>query len=212
MKRRVAITIFTLVATVFLGVQSGAQPAIPEISKSFDAAKNRTTVRLAPAQLSGAKGKYHSLNVSVFYHIQGTEHRVPETLRLELLTVVKAAKLDSDLYVVFVVDGEEVFLSSDRSAVLNPVPGKRWIGERLVFRLPYGTFQKFARAKSLAVKLDGVQFDFAASHLHSLRELARYINRHAGHYLPSIAPRIVPLRAGCVPCGAGSQDRPAIAA
>jgi len=164
-----------LACTAAFTLSAGAQPFNSKISTVFDALKNRTTVRLEATQFAGAKDKYERLSFSVFYSYAGKSNRIPEILRFELLTVVRARTLDSDLYVVFLVDGEEIFLSSDRSAVLNPVRGKRWVGERLVFRLPYETFLKFARAKSLAVKLDGIQFDFDAEHRHSLRELARQI-------------------------------------
>ena len=147
-------------------------PQTAQITASYDAPKDQTTVRLAPARISGERGKYHSLGFSVFYSYPGTNKRIPDTLSLELLTVVKARKLDPDLYVVFLVDGAEVFLSSNRSAVRNAVPGKRWIGERLVFRIPYETFLNFARARQLSVRMDGLVFDFAEHHLKSLRDFA----------------------------------------
>lgn len=147
------------------------------IVSSYDATKNRTTVRSLPVQIGADKGKYHSLKFSLVYSYPGATKRVPESLNLELLTVVKARLLDPDLYVVFIADGQEILLSSDRSAVPNPVRGKRWIGERLIFRVPYETFLKFARAKRLTVRLDAVQFDFLEEHLHVLREFARDIKR-----------------------------------
>jgi len=174
MKKLVAT--FIVVWLITLPCGSIAQETVTsQISSSHDAAKDRTTVRLAPAQLSGEKANYHSLNFSIVYSYPGKTKRVPESLSLELLTVVKARKLDPDLYVAFLVDSEEIFLTSNRSAVMNPVPGKRWIGERLVFRLPYETFLKFARARRLAVRLDAVVFDFSDTHLRSLREFARTI-------------------------------------
>lgn len=154
----------------------GAQPG-SRILTTFDAAKNRTTVRLATTQFSGEKGKYHSLRFSVFYSYPGTTKRRPEALSFEILTVVKARQLDPDLYVVFLVDGEEVFLSSDRSAIPNPVRGTRWTSERLVFRLPYETFIKISHAKNLRVRFDGDSFDFAEVHMHSLREFARHVKQ-----------------------------------
>lgn len=172
MKWRGVFQTIVLAFAVFAAVSVRAQSP-SDISITFEAAKNRTTVRLAPAQIAGEKGKYHSLTFSIFYSYPGKTKRAPETLSLELLTVVKARQLDPDLYVVFVVDGTEIFLSSDRSAVLNPVAGKRWVGERLVFRLPHETFLRFTRAKKLSVRLDADVFDLSQAHLHSLREFER---------------------------------------
>ena len=146
-----------------------------EITSAYDAAKKQTTVRLATAPISGAQGKYHSLKFSLFYSYAGETSRVPEILTLQLLTVVKTRLLDPDLYVVFTVDGEEIFLSSNRSAVMKPVPGKNWIGERLDFRLPYETFLKFAGAKQITAKFDGVPFNFTGDNLRSIREFGRKI-------------------------------------
>jgi len=127
-------------------------PQRAQITTSYNAAKDQTTVRLAPAKISGDRAHYHSLNFSVFYSYPGKTKRIPEKLSLELLTVVKRRLLKVDLYVVFLVDGEEIFLPSSRAAIKNPVPGKRWVGERLEFHMPYQTFLKFARAKQLAVR------------------------------------------------------------
>jgi hypothetical protein len=74
--------------------------------------------------------------------------------------VVKARRLNSDLYVVFVVDGKEIHYSSNRSAIRKPVRGKPWIGERMVFMIPREDFVKMAAAKTLSVKLGDVSFDF----------------------------------------------------
>lgn len=178
--RRARTAAILAACAVFFGASALAQPT-PNISTTLDALKNRTTVRLAPAQFAGERGKYHSLKFSVFYSYPGKMKRQPETLSLEILTVVKASKLDPDLYVVFLVDGEEVFLSSDRSAIPNPVRGKRWASERLVFRLPHETFLKFSRAKNLTVRFDGELFDFAEVHLHSLREFARHLKTQANN-------------------------------
>ena len=179
--RKIPLMKFAIVILLAVTIAGGAAIAQDQtagrIVANYDSSKNRTTVRLAPAQFAGPKDKYDRLSFSVFYTYAGHAKRIPEMLSFELLTVVKARQLDSDLYVVFLVDGEEIFLSSDRSAVLNPVPGKRWIGERLVFRLPYETFLKFAHAKDLAVRLDGIQFDFGTEHRYSIREFERYIKQ-----------------------------------
>jgi hypothetical protein len=85
---------------------------------------------------------------------------LPKTVKFELVSVVKARKLNTDLYVVFVIDGKEIHFSSNRSAIRRPVPGKPWIGERMVFLIPYEQFHNMAEAKTLSVKLGGVMFDF----------------------------------------------------
>jgi len=64
--------------------------------------------------------------------------------------------LNTDLYVVFVADGEEIHFGSNRSAIRNPVRGKPWIGERMVFRIPREDFIKLTSAKKLSVKLGAV--------------------------------------------------------
>jgi hypothetical protein len=88
---------------------------------------------------------------------------------------VKVRLLDSDLYVVFIIDGETIHLSSSRSAIFRPVPGRRWMGERLVFRMPYETFLKITNAKTFAIKFDGISFPVGAEQHQALRELARQI-------------------------------------
>ena len=150
-------------------------PQTAQITTSYDASKNQTTVRLGPAKISGDRAHYHSLSYSVFYSHPGKIKRVPEKLSFELLTVVKRRLLKIDLYVVFLVDGEEIFLPSSRSAIKHPVPGKRWIGERLKFHMPYETLVRITRASKLSVSLDGLVFDFAETDLQSLRDFAEAI-------------------------------------
>ena len=81
----------------------------------------------------------------------------PAIVDFELQTVVRG-RLRTDLYVVFVIDGETIFLSSSRWAVKRPIPGRVWMGERLVFRMPYETFVRVTKAKTFAIKFDGVSF------------------------------------------------------
>ena len=111
------------------------------------------------------------------YHafIQLSRSQLPKARdhRFELQTVVKT-KLKVDLYVVFIVDGETIFLSSNRSGVRNPVPGKRWIGERLVFRMPYDTLMKVTKAKAVEIKMDEVRFPLSEGALERIREFARH--------------------------------------
>ena len=105
---------------------------------------------------------------------------------LELVSVVKARMLNSDLYVVFVVDGEEMHFGSNRNAIPNPVRGKPWIGERMVFRIPRDDFTKLASAKKLSVKIGSVSFDFTDAHLLSMRAIIDPVS------VPSIPPQTSP--------------------
>ena len=85
--------------------------------------------------------------------------RTPERVNFELVSVVKARRLNSDLYVVFLVDGKPIHFSSNRSAVRNPVPGRLWIGERMDFLIPYEDFLKMAAAEKLAIKMGSEVFE-----------------------------------------------------
>ena len=129
-----------------------------------------------PVKISGDKDKYHSLHLSPAFSYPGHQPKLPEIIDFELLTVVKG-KLRVDLYVVFVIDGETIFLSSNRWGINRPVPGRRWMGERLVFRMPYQTFLKMAAAKTVAVKLDAVQFEFGEEPMQALRDFVKHIRK-----------------------------------
>jgi hypothetical protein len=150
-----------------------ATPPLPGIETSYDSAGNKTTVRLTPVKISGEKGKYHSIHITPSFSYPGRNFLKPATIDFELQTVVKT-KLKVDLYVVFIVDGETIFLSSNRSGVRNPVPGKRWIGERLVFRMPYDTLMKVTKAKAVEIKMDEVRFPLTNGALERIREFARH--------------------------------------
>ena len=138
----------------------GARFTLTEIIHDYDVAKNESTLRVPEAQLATPKDRYHSLSYSIYYSFPGHVPSPPTDVKFELVTVVKARQLNTDLYVVFVVDGKEIHYSSNRSAIKDPVPGKPWIGERMVFLIPRDDFMKMAKAKKLGVKLGGVSFDF----------------------------------------------------
>ena len=158
------------------GQEAGAPgPRTSQIISSYDAAKNLTTVRLAPVKISDDRAHYDSVSYSVFYSYPGKIKRIPAKVGLELQTVVKRRLLKIDLYVVFIVDGEELFLPSSRSSRKHPVAGKRWVGERLEFPMPYETFLMFTRAGKLAVSMDGLVFNFAEADLQYLRDFAQAI-------------------------------------
>ena len=144
----------------------------PKIETSYDSGKNKTTVRMAPMRIADEKGLYHSIHVAPAYSYQGRESRTPEIIDFEVQTVVKARQLKVDLYVIFLIDGEKIFLSSNRRGVKNPMPGRRWVGESLVFRMPLETMVKLANAKQAMIRMDGLDFELSSNHLSALREFA----------------------------------------
>jgi hypothetical protein len=91
--------------------------------------------------------------------------------------VVKARRLNPDLYVEFVVDGKPIHFSSNRSAVRNPVPGRSWIGEKMVFLIPREDFLKLAAAEKLGIKMGGVTFEFSEELRDKVRLVAEGIAR-----------------------------------
>jgi hypothetical protein len=137
-----------------LTASTGAYGQSPEITRT--AKDGLTLVRMEPLKISGEKDEYYSLQLALSFRSEGA--KVPETIDFEIQTVVKKHKLNPDLYVVFLIESEEVFLSSNRWAVKNPVPGKRLIGERIVMRMPIETYRKLAKAKSSVIKLGKTSF------------------------------------------------------
>ena len=166
-------SLFLAFASLGLTPNSRTQDTgVSQIENKYDTEKDRTTVRLKPVQISGARAQYQSVRISPSFSYPGRNFRKPDIIDFEVQTVVKT-KLKIDLYVVFIVDSETIFLSSNRSAVKRPVPGKRWIGERLVFRMPYETLVKIMKAKAVEIKMDGVGFPISVSVLEQIREFAR---------------------------------------
>ena len=149
-----------------------SQPA--KIETTYDSSKDRTTIKLAPILISSDQDKYHSLHMSPSFSFSGKQRARPGIVDFELQTVVKG-RLRTDLYVVFIIDGETVFLSSSRWAIKRPVPGRVWVGERLVFRMPYETFVKITRAKDLQIKFDAISFSVGEIQKQALRELLTYM-------------------------------------
>jgi hypothetical protein len=148
------------------------------IQYTYDDEKNTTTIRISPVQISGQRDKYRSLHMSPSFSFAGaTLLSRPAIIDFELQTVVKG-RLNSDLYVVFLIDGEKVFLSSNRWAIKRPVPGRVWVGERLVFRMPYETYVKVTRASDFQIRLGAIQFPVGDTQKQALRELLRYMQPH----------------------------------
>ena len=161
---------------VATGFELRAPQKPSQIETIYDDKKDTTTVRLKPVQISGGQAQYHSVHLAPAFSYPGQHFRKPEIVDFEVQTVVKT-KLRIDLYVVFVVDGETIFLSSNRWAVKRPVPGKRWIGERLVFRMPYETLMKIAKARAVEIKMDSVRFPLTEAALEHVRV---FVNRIEG--------------------------------
>ena len=145
------------------------------LQTTYDPQKKENTIRVPSTKLAGPKDRYDSLMFSVYYSTLSMFPSPPQTVNFEIVSVVKARKLNPDLYVVFVVDGKEIHFSSNRSAIPKPAAGKPWIGERMVFLIPYEEFKKIAAAKTLAVKLGGVSFDFDDEMQRSIRAIARHM-------------------------------------
>ena len=142
-----------------------------------DGVRINTTLHLDSLPISGPKDRYHSLSFSVRYEHSTAARATPDVVNLELVSVVKARKLDPDLYVLFLADGKEVHFSSSRSAIPKPVPRKPWIGERMVFHIPRDDFLKWTEAETVGVKLGGVVFDFSRDNRDAVRELARMMRK-----------------------------------
>src|SRR5687768_14254061 len=170
----------TLTSLVFLlsalsvatGLESQGKPG--QIETIYDDKRDKTTVRLKPVQIGSNKAQYHSVHIAPAFSYPGLEFKKPESVDFEVQTVVKT-KLKIDLYVVFVIDGETIFLSSARRAVKRTVPGKRWVGERLVFRMPYETLMKVTKARVVEIKMDGVVFPVTEQALEHIRVFAKQL-------------------------------------
>ena len=167
------LLIVLLTTTICAGQPPQMEPVQPaRIETTYDSVKDRTTVRLALVQISGEKDKYHSLHMTPSFSFPGHKIQRPSKIDFELQTIVKARLLDSDLYVVFIVDGETIFLSSNRRAIMRPVPGRRWIGEQLIFNMPYETLVKITKARKFEIRFDGVRFEVGEPQVQTLREFA----------------------------------------
>jgi hypothetical protein len=78
--------------------------------------------------------------------------------------------------VVFQIDDEKIFLSSNRWAVRRPVPGRVWAGEHLVFHMPFDTLVRLANAKKAAIKLDRTLLELNEVHRQSLKAFVDKVN------------------------------------
>ena len=171
---RLSPALLIIAASIAIALGQQGPNEAPRFETSYDNVKNQTTVRLMPVKLSGEKDKYYSLHMSPLFSYPGQSPAAPSIIDFELQTVVKG-RLRTDLYVVFIVDGETIFLSSNRSAVKRPIPGRVWMGERLVFRMPYETLLRIAGAKKLEIKMDAVRFEVGEKQLQAIREFSEKV-------------------------------------
>lgn len=147
------------------------------ININYNLDREVITARLVRFRVADNSDHYHSLDVSAFYTYSRKSPQTDPKVELELYSVVRARTLNSDLYVVFVVDGKEIHFGSNRSSVPNPVPGRLWIGERMVFSVPLEEYRKLAAAKELAIKMGSVRFDLDEDARTSLKAFAETIKR-----------------------------------
>jgi hypothetical protein len=169
--RHPSLALLVIAASIAVAFAQQTPHETHRFETTYDKVKNRTTVRLLPVKISGEKDKYYSLHMSPSFSYPGPKAVTPSIIDFELQTVVKG-RLRTDLYVVFIIDGETVFLSSSRWAVKRPIPGRVWIGERLVFRMPYETLVKIAEAKKLEIKMDAVRFEVGETERQAIRDFA----------------------------------------
>ncbi|MEK6282490.1 MAG: hypothetical protein AABN95_19185 [Acidobacteriota bacterium] len=168
------LVLLIIIASIAHVVGQQTTEETPRFETTYDNVKNQTMVRLLPLRISGEKDKYYSLHMSPSFSYPGLVPVAPSIIDFELQTVVKG-RLSTDLYVVFIVDGETIFLSSTRWAVKRPIPGRVWMGERLVFRMPYETLLKLAEAKKVEIKMDAVRFEVGEPQLKAIRDFAAQV-------------------------------------
>lgn len=180
-------TLPLLVLLVLLSVVAASTPMafsqggenVSPIETSYDSVTDKTTVRLLPVKISGERDKYHSLHMSPSFSYPGRQPQTPAKIDFELQTIVKG-RLKTDLYVVFIIDGETIFLSSNRRGIKRPVPGRVWMGESLIFNMPFKTLLKIARATTLEIKMDAVRFEVGEGQLEAIRNFALQIQLPGG--------------------------------
>ncbi len=150
---------------------------LTETIRDYSPLRNETTLRLPSAKFSGPKDRYHSLSYSIYCTFPGLDVTAAKEVRFELVSVVKARQLNTDLYVVFVIDGKETHYSSNRMAMPKPIPGRLWVGERMVFSIPREEFLKLASAEKLGVNLGDVSFEFGEANRASIRSFAEMLKQ-----------------------------------
>lgn len=145
------------------------QPAVKTVH-----ADDVSRVEMAPLKISGAKDDYHSVHIALYYRYARHKPEEPGEIDFLIQTVTKKRLLNPDLYIVFVVDGERVFLSSNRRAVRNPVPGRRFIGERIEMRMPLSMLQKIVEAESSAIQMGKTTFVIGPSQKAAIKDFLNF--------------------------------------
>ena len=92
MMRSVAVLLLSLSWHLLVTFPVDRPSDIPQepttrVLTSYDAASDKTTVALAPVQISGPRDKYHSLHMAPVFSYPGQEPRRPEIIDFELRTV-----------------------------------------------------------------------------------------------------------------------------
>ena len=142
-----------------------------------------TTIQMEPLKISGPKDEYHSLHLALSFSYGGEKPQPPERINFEIQSIVKRHTLNSDLYIVFLIEDETVFQnSSNRWAVKNPFPGRKMIGERIQMKMPVETYLRLAKAKKSAIKMGGTVFELNDDHKAAMLELANRMQSQAGQY------------------------------
>src|SRR5258705_13618670 len=108
------IVVSGLIATTACRIM--AQTTSSRIESVYDQKSDSTTIRLPSAKISGEKYRYHSLDFTLYFSYPGQIRRIPDRVNFELVSVVKA-RFNSDLYVVFLVDGKPIHFPSNRLAI-----------------------------------------------------------------------------------------------
>ena len=149
----------SLICLLATTIAVGQAPAIV-IERNYDKDKDLSTERLGPIPLAKDDTLYHSLDFSLLHQYPGEKRTLAKEINFELVSVVKARRLNTDLYIVFLVDEKPIHFSSNRSAIPNPVPGRLWVGEKMTFAIPFEQFVKIAEAKKLGIKMGAKTFEF----------------------------------------------------
>lgn len=172
LKTLVVVSIF--LATVTTSAQTAADQATSSVAIKTEFKDGITTVTRAPLKISGPRDEYHSFHLALSYSYPGEQLQTPEHISFEIQIVVKRHTLNSDLYIVFFIDGEKIFLSSvNRWAVKNPFPGRKMIGERILMKMPVSTYLKLVRAKSATIKMGGTEFELGEEHK---KEIVKFVS------------------------------------
>jgi hypothetical protein len=126
-----------------------------------------------PLRISGERDQFYSLHLALSFRYEGEEPKPPNAVEVQIQTVVKGQRLNSDLNIQFIADAEKIFLSSNRWAVRDPIPGRRMIGERIEMRMPVATFLRLSSANYAAIQMGKTTFVLGKEQKRALKEFAK---------------------------------------